>query len=64
MNKIKILIYSLEFVLSNKYLEASIQYLEPVILNIKVSVLFYKIIKYKIKPQLPHLISQVLNIVY
>ena len=41
MRQIKILPYSLDLVLSNKYLEVIIQSLEPKILNEKAEVLFY-----------------------
>ena len=43
MNEIKMLIYSLDFALSNKYLELIIQFLDPQIFNQKVGILFYKI---------------------
>ena len=40
MKQIKVLTYSLDFALSNKYLELIIKSLEPKILNEKVEVLF------------------------
>ena len=43
MKQIKILSHSLDFALSNKYLEFVIQYLEPKLFNKIVEVLFYKI---------------------
>ena len=63
MRQIKIFTYSPDLVLSNKYLEAILQCLEPKILDEKVEVSFSKIKKNRIKPQLSHLISWVLDIV-
>ena len=40
MKKLKIPTYSLDFALSNKYLEMIIQSLEPKIFNEKVEILF------------------------
>ena len=45
MTQINVLINSLDLALSNKYLQVTIQCLEPKILNEKVEVLFYKIKK-------------------
>ena len=41
----KLLSYSLYLALSNEYLEVIIEYLEPMIFNEKVEVIFYKIKK-------------------
>ena len=54
MKQKKIHSYSLDFALSNKYLEVILQCLEPKILNEKVEVLFYKMKKIQIKPLLSH----------
>ena len=54
MNQIWILTYSIDWSLSNKYLQVTIQCLEPKIFNVKVEVLFYTIKKIRIKPQLSH----------
>ena len=52
MKQIKMLNYSMDFALSNKYLKVIIQTLEPRIFNEKVEVLHNK--KNQIKPQLSH----------
>ena len=64
MKQIKILTYSLDKALSNKYLEVIIQCLELEIFNEKVEVLFGFFSFFRIKPQLSHWISQVLDIVW
>ena len=55
MKQITLFTYSVDFALSNKYLDVIIQCLESIILNDdKVEVLFCKVQKYRIKPQLCH----------
>ena len=49
--------YSLDLILSSKYLQVIIEYLEPKIFKEQVEVLFYKIKKSRIKYQLTRLIS-------
>jgi hypothetical protein len=62
-SKKKIITYSLNYVLLNKYLEVIILSQEPKILNETVEVLFFKIKKERIKPQLSHLICKVPGLV-
>ena len=47
MKQIRIFAYSLDLVLSNKYIQVTIQCLEPKVFNVKVEVLFYKIKKFE-----------------
>ena len=49
--------YSLDLILSSKYLQVIIEYLEPKIFKEQVEVLFYKIKNNRIKYQLTRLIS-------
>ena len=45
MKQIRILTYSLDLAVSNKYLKVTKQCLEPKVNNVKVELLFYKIKK-------------------
>ena len=55
--------YSLALTLSNKYIQVTIRYLEPKILNAKVEVIIEFLFS-RIKPQLSHKISWVKDAVW